>query len=276
MLLRISAAALLAVALLPSSLAAQVNAPTASDPPTAAPTAVDTCKAKVIDAQVRAHADRADAATSDHSDLMADLDSGRATGDVARVARCLYNLRMYKDALAVIRPAVVAVGTSGSELTTMTAEKPLVWQVYAIVLDKLGQRAAAKHAITVAINFSQEGDSRAEPSILRDYERLTGDRSRETNDAEKAAIVDRANNLAASRRFWDACSPDQRRILVMRGGARTNRDHNVGDHLGPHRITTYETANYREETWWYYGGLGTHSAEAFTFRNGRLVSHYQG
>jgi hypothetical protein len=40
-------------------------------------------------------------------------------------------------------------------------------------------------------------------------------------------------------------------------------------------VQTYESANYREEVWWYYGLQREHSAEAFTFRNGRLVSHYQ-
>lgn len=64
-------------------------------------------------------------------------------------------------------------------------------------------------------------------------------------------------------------------MTVRQIGTGTNRDHNVGDRLGPSRIESYDARGYHQETWWYYGLHGEHSAEAFTFHNGRLFSHYQ-
>jgi len=144
-----------------------------------------------------------------------------------------------------------------------------VWHVYALILDKLGDRAGANHAIAVAMRIATDNYHAAD--VRADYNRLGGADIAKEKAAAKSVLDAK---IARSRHFWDLCSLDERRVLVMRGGKSTTRDHNVGDNLGPKRIETYDAAGYHKETWWYYGLSGENSAEAFTFINGHFQSHY--
>jgi hypothetical protein len=205
-----------------------------------------------------------------------------ADGDyfiLVRVARCLAANKHFDEAIAIMKPIVGYYGEDGQGFANPNAKAVnfypyQAWHDYALILDAKGDRKGAGHAMTIAYTLSKE--VYADKEMLPDYKRLAAANiATAQTQQRKTEAVDQAARIARSRKFWDACSADQRRILVMKGGTHTNRDHNVGEHWGPDRIQSYDTANYHQETWWYYGLQGPHSAEAFTFHNGRLVSHYQ-
>jgi hypothetical protein len=204
------------------------------------------------------------------------LDKGDFAMQV-HVAKCLASVGHYAESIAIMKPIVAAYGPSGRGLDER-ANYYLAheaWHDYALVLEEKGDRIGASHAMMIAYKIAKSNYVE-NAKLEADYKRLAAvdiaiqrAQQRNGNAAEEAA------RIAKSRRFWDACSADQRRILVQKGGEHTNRDHNVGESWGPNRIQTYDAANYHQETWWYYGLRGRGSAEAFTFHNGRLVSHYQ-
>jgi hypothetical protein len=212
------------------------------------------------------------------SDYRHFLDDGPYS-DLVRVAKCLAARKHFDEAVAIMKPIVGYYGEDGRGFANTNARAVnyypyQAWYDYALILDAKRDRKGAAHAMTIAYSLSKE--VYADKQLLPDYKRLAAANIATARTQQRKAEATRdARKIARSRRFWDACSADQRRILVMKGGKDTNRDHNVGEDWGPSRIQTYETANYREEVWWYYGLQGEHSAEAFTFRNGRLVSHYE-
>jgi hypothetical protein len=232
------------------------------------------------------------AADSEHRDAPTlESDEMEAPYYLAKVEECYFARRDFANAAK----QYPKIGNKwASDLAVQLrhdASGEITWTNYALVLDHIAlsfERLGDLNKARTAIRMAHQANSlRNEAVVEKDYQRLDrrhiADESRAERakldsslaDAEQRRLAQLGSpdvRVARSRRFWDACSAAQRKILVERGGKGTNRDHNVGDGVGPKRIETFETARYLKETWWYYG-LG-HAAEAYTFVNGRLESYY--
>lgn len=106
-------------------------------------------------------------------------------GGVGRVARCLYDAGQFAAGLETLRP-VIRTLTSGTYRGLVT-DADRTWHTYALLLDATGDRAGARHAISIAMNLAREAERPSE--VQPDYQRLSHAASQ--SNAIHATLKDR-------------------------------------------------------------------------------------
>jgi len=210
------------------------------------------CQAKVVD----------EIQKENPTGLPADIEKFVATDFTARlnVGSCLADNHQLVDAKAAYLAVATEMGASQSTYDDDESKYGVqVWayDMLANVEDELGESTNAIHNIDIARDLAHAYHEYISDDIvsevLHDFRRIDGGVPR---------------YLAVLHAYWDSFSPDEQMVLSNHLGSRD--DPHSGD---PCHKEIFDGELGHEETWWYCGG--TSYSDAYTFRNHKLISHYQ-
>jgi hypothetical protein len=186
------------------------------------------------------------------------------------VAGCLRASKHSTEGLAIVLPIVRMVGPNGLGGESDRSLGFLSWHEYALVLDSMGRKREADHAIATAYRIALQIGRQGE--VESDYKRLGKASIERAKAAAAAARIAFAAKAQALRKAAAAADFAARNSLLSRfhGEERTL----VAAKGEPCRISTSENSMGWIQIFWYNcigsGGIGS---ESYTFMNGRMVDH---